>query len=164
MLLLKPTLFIPNVTDISLNLFKKMDIEAIILDIDDTLVPPKENEINEEILNWTYIIKSSNIKIILVSNNFKKRVGKIAQKLDLPYIYWGMKPLTTGINRAVKILDVSKEKIAVIGDQIFTDVLGANLAGVKSILINPLTPGKSITLKLKRFMEKPIRKKFQKQG
>ncbi len=159
--LLKPTLFVQNVTDISRHLLKKMDIEAIILDIDDTLAPPKESIIEEKILNWVYTIKNSDIIIILVSNNFKKRVKKIAQKLDLPYICWGMKPLTIGIKRATKKLKVNKNKIAVIGDQIFTDILGANLAGVKSILINPISTGRSMTLKLKRFMEKPIRKKLQ---
>jgi len=158
MFIFNPTFYVNKIFEVSLNFFIKNNIDAALLDIDDTLVinefpiPPKKT------LDWIENLKSSNIKMILVSNNFKKRVESFAKKVNLPYVHMGMKPLPFGIIKALKILDTTKEKSIIIGDQIFTDIVAANLLGIKSILTEPLSPSKTLTMKFKRFMESPIRK------
>lgn len=160
MALFTPTYFAAKVTDIDVELLNKIEIKGIILDIDDTLVPHRHPIPKKDVLGWINELKKNDIKIILVSNNFKKRVSSFAKKIKVLYIHMGLKPLTWGIEKAIKILALPKENILIIGDQIFTDILGANFINIKSILINPISNSKTFLLKFKRFFEKSIRKKI----
>lgn len=162
MALFKPTYFTSKVTDINSNLLKKIKAKGIILDIDDTLVPHRHPIPEKEILAWISKLKENNIKMILVSNNFEKRVSSFAKKINVPYVCMGLKPLTWGIKKAIKILGLPKEDVLIIGDQIFTDILGANFIKVKSVLINPVSNSKTFLLKFKRFFEQSIRDKISK--
>lgn len=160
MALFTPTYFTDKVTDINVNLLKKIKIKGIILDIDDTLVPHRHPMPEKETLKWINELKKNNIKVILVSNNFKKRVSSFAKKINVPYVCMGFKPLTWRIKKAIKILSIPKENVLIIGDQIFTDILGANFIKVKSVLIDPVSNSKTFLLKFKRFFEQSIRKKI----
>ena len=161
MTLLTPTIYVKKVTDISPELLKKMDVDSIILDVDDTIAAHSSPIPLEGTVRWIETMKQNKIKIIIVSNNYKKRVKPMAQKLRLPFVWFSLKPLPFGLKRAVKALDSSVERAVVIGDQIFTDILGANLSGIKSILTEPVSSPKKATLILKRKLEKPIRKKLK---
>ncbi len=162
MALFTPTYFAGKVTDINSNLLNNMNIKGVILDIDDTLVPHKHPVPEKKILNWISEIKENDIKVVLVSNNFRKRVSTFAKKINVPYVHMGLKPLTWGIKKAIKILSLPKENILIVGDQIFTDILGANFIKIKSILIDPVSQSKTFLLKFKRFFEKSLRKKIKK--
>ena len=157
MSLLIPTFFINKITDLSPKFIKSHGITSLLADIDDTLTYHKDPQVPKKILEFINLMKANNIKIVLVSNNSKKRVSKFAKKLNLPYIFRAFKPLPFGINRALKKLNIS----IIIGDQIFTDILGANLLGIKSILVNPFEKNQTIFLKLKRLFEIPVRKKLK---
>ena len=161
MSLLMPTYFTKHVSDINPEILHKLNIKGIILDIDDTLAPHKCSIPDEEALKWVKSLKENNINLILVSNNFKNRVSKFAKKLDLPYIYMGLKPLSYGVKKAVKYLNLPQEEIILVGDQIFTDIIGANFLKLKSILVDPIGGKKTTLLKIKRFFEKSIRKKIK---
>lgn len=161
MALFTPTYFTKKVTDITIDLLNKINIKGVILDIDDTLVPHKCPVPEKEIFRWLNELKENKIKIILVSNNFKKRVSIFAKKIDVPYVHMGLKPLTWGIKKAISILSIPKENILIVGDQIFTDILGSNFVKVKSVLIDPVSPSKTFLLKFKRFFEKSFRKKIK---
>ncbi len=108
-------------------------------------------------------MKNNGIKIVLVSNNFRDRVGKFAKQLSVPYICMGMKPLPFGIKKAIKMLNISIQNLLVVGDQIFTDVWGANRAGVYSILVKQIARHEEIQIVLKRKLEKIVLRSYRKQ-
>ncbi|MDO4199920.1 MAG: YqeG family HAD IIIA-type phosphatase [Clostridia bacterium] len=162
MAIFKPGFFIDSVLAISPEMLKKSNIKSILIDIDDTLTAHGSPIIEQDILNWIHLITSSGIKIILVSNNFKNRVQKFAKKVSLPFVYFSCKPLPIGFFWALKKTKTKKNEAVIVGDQIFTDVLGANLFGMKSILVEPRSKSKTISLKIKRFIERPIKKHIKK--
>ena len=155
-----PTYHAQKVTEITSEFLIKNNFRGIILDIDDTLVPHRYPNPGQNIFEWIDELKKFGIKIILVSNNFKDRVNKFAEQLNLPYISMGLKPLPFGIKKAAKKLGIPLDKILIIGDQIFTDIAGANILKIKSVLVDPVSPSKTVLLKIKRFLERPIRKKL----
>ncbi len=157
-----PSYYINKANDIDVATLKKLNIHGIILDIDDTLTPHKCSTPNEGIEFWIKSIQQNGIKLILVSNNFKKRVESFAKLLGLPYISFGMKPFSYGFHKAIDELGIPKSEIAIIGDQIFTDIMGANFLGIKSILVEPVSESKTFMLKLKRFLEIPIKNRILK--
>lgn len=161
MSLLIPTFFTNKITDLSPSFLKTQGVTSILADIDDTLTYHKDPHVPEKILEFINLMKINNIKIILISNNSKDRASKFAKKLNLPYISRAFKPAPFGINLALKKLNISKNEAIIIGDQIFTDILGANLLGIKSILVDPFEKNQTAFLKLKRFFENPIRKKIK---
>lgn len=161
MSLLIPTFFINKITDLSPEFIKSHGVTSLLMDIDDTLTYHKDPQIPQKVLEFINLMKINNIKIILISNNSKDRASKFAKKLNLPYISRAFKPVPFGINLALKKLNISKNEAIIIGDQIFTDILGANLLDIKSILVDPFEKNQTAFLKLKRLFEKPIRKKIK---
>lgn len=161
MSLLIPTFFTNKITDLSPEFIKSHGVTSLLMDIDDTLTYHKDPQIPQKVLEFINLMKINNIKIILISNNSKDRASKFAKKLNLPYISRAFKPVPFGINLALKKLNISKNEAIIIGDQIFTDILGANLLDIKSILVDPFEKNQTAFLKLKRLFEKPIRKKIK---
>lgn len=155
-MIFKPTYVFDKVTDITIKFLKKKHIKGIVLDVDNTLtthnnpVPPKSS------MDWLESVKRSGIKLIIVSNNKPPRVVPFARTLELDYVANGRKPLTYGINQAVSRLGFEKRYVAAIGDQIFTDIIGANLAGIRSCFVFPIEPETSLPFRLKRSLEKPL--------
>ena len=161
MALLRPTLYFGNVTEITLEIIKNMNIKGIVLDIDGTLTLQDSQYLNNSILNWIYRVLSVNINIILLSNNTnKKRVELFSKKLNLPYIHFAMKPLPIKIYKALKIINCKKSMAVIIGDRLFTDILLANIIGMRSILVDTiLNINNKLTLKQK--LEKHFKNKLK---
>ena len=160
------SLFIPNVyvngvIDINIDLLRNMNVKGVILDVDDTIAEHGSQTPFKGVTDWILKLKSYGIKIIILSNNLKKRVKPFAEKLEIPFISMGLKPTPIGIIKALKNISLSRKETAMVGDQIFTDVLGANICGLKSILIEPIGEPKSINLKIKRKFEKRIKQKLK---
>ena len=155
-MIFRPTYVFNDITGITPKFLKRKHIKGIVLDIDNTLtthnnpVPPQSS------MDWLARVKKAGIKLIIVSNNKPPRVEPFAQLLDLEYVANGRKPLTYGINEAVRRLGFEKCDIAAIGDQIFTDIMGANLAGIRSCFFYPLEPETSLPFRFKRTIEKPL--------
>ncbi|MGN1041307.1 MAG: YqeG family HAD IIIA-type phosphatase [Acutalibacteraceae bacterium] len=158
----RPTYFVDSVADISADFLIKNDIKALILDVDDTITTHGSKKIDSKTEKWLEDLNIHKIKLILLSNNFKDRVSQIAEHIGVPYVYSGMKPLPNGFIKALDILHITKENTMVVGDQIFTDILGANIAGICSILVEPKGESQTLLLKIKRFMEKPFKKRLKK--
>jgi HAD superfamily phosphatase (TIGR01668 family) len=152
-----PDFYFKSITDIPINFLKslKPGVNCILLDVDETIVPRGSPDVPKNVRKWLTEASANNIKIVLVSNNFKKRVKAVADTLNLPYVCKSLKPLVFGIKKAIKMVQCKKETSILIGDQIFTDILGANLCGIKSILVNPISGDKgTIFSKIKRLAEK----------
>ena len=152
-MLLYPKIYIENVTKIDLDFLNKNNIKGLILDVDNTLIDYNKKPV-EGLEKWCEDLKKNNIKLCILSNsNKKEKVRNIATKLDIPFIYFAKKPLKTGFKKAKKILDLENENIGVVGDQLATDVLGANRCKMFAILVKPISEKDIWITKLKRPIE-----------
>ena len=162
-MILYPKLYLEKVTDITIELLKKYHIEALILDMDNTLLD-FDKKIVEGGKQWVEQLKRNGIKICIASNSGKKeKVEMLSNELGIEnYILWSMKPLKFGVKKAQKILKTKNENIAVVGDQIFTDVIVANRCHMFSILVKPIKEKDIWITKMKRPLENYIIQKFLK--
>ncbi len=158
MALLEPTIHCDKITDISLKLLKTFEVKVILLDVDNTIASYRSKSPVDGSLEWLNTVKNAGYMVYIVSNNFEKRVSAIAKKFDLPYISFALKPLTLGFLRIKNKLKLKSNQCLVVGDQIFTDILGANLAGMKSVLLTPIELEKGFSIEARRHLEKKIRK------
>jgi HAD superfamily phosphatase (TIGR01668 family) len=145
-----------RVSDITKEMLDANGIEAIILDVDNTLTTHNNPVPDKDVLLWLEVMKAEKVRMVLVSNNNEKRVLPFARELGLPYTAMAMKPLTRGFNRTAKMLRLPPASIAVVGDQIFTDVLGGNLFGAFTILVEPMQAEDSLFFRLKRKFEQLV--------
>ncbi len=148
-----------KLTDIDEKLLQELKIKAILLDIDNTLSPHKAQEPFADVPAWLEKIKKLNIKMLILSNRSNvQNVDDFAKKLNLEYVANAKKPFQWGFKKAIGILNFPRENILLAGDQIFTDILGANIAGIKSVLVEPQdNKNESLFIKAKRFFEAPFR-------
>ncbi|MBR5496185.1 MAG: YqeG family HAD IIIA-type phosphatase [Oscillospiraceae bacterium] len=156
MALFTPDIMLNKITDIDLSLFEKWGIKGVVLDIDNTLTLHDHPTPAEGVVQWLDNMKQNGIKFTVASNNTKERVAPFAQKLGVGFEARSCKPLTFGLTRACKHFGLKPREVAIIGDQIFTDILGGNLKGLKTILVVPFEHEKGPFFKLKRKLEKPI--------
>ncbi len=161
MSLFKPTIAVRYVTDISIGLLRKLGTDAILLDVDNTLAPPTSKIPYEGVQEWIDKVKASGIHIVICSNNYKKRIKPFADSVGLDCVAMSLKPFPFGFNRAKRKLRENPRSVLVVGDQIYTDVLGANLAGMKSVLLLPRSEEHGWSIKLRRKMEVNKRKKIK---
>ncbi len=153
--ILRPQVYVDSVCNIDLKKLKKnKKIKGIIVDLDNTLVAWGKNEIDHKITNWVKEAKKLGLKICIVSNTNSKRVAGLAKKFDIPYHSKYFKPFSIAFNNGLKILDTKKSETVVIGDQIFTDMLGGNRLRLLTILVVPIVKKDSIGTFLHRNLEK----------
>ncbi len=156
-----PKSYFNSILEIDSNFFLKNNIKAILLDIDNTILDTEDNMV-EGLEDWVKNIQNQGIKFCIVSNtNKKKKAERMSKILDIPYVYFAKKPLKFGFKKAKKILqEENNQNIAVIGDQVLTDVLGANRCKMYSILVAPLKSSDIWVTKFNRLLEKQILKKY----
>ncbi len=152
----KPNYVFNSISDISIDFLEKEGIKALILDLDNTLTTHNNPIPKPEIKAWLDDMKSQRFEMIIVSNNRYERVKPFADVLGLPFVPDGKKPLSKGYNEACKRLGLDKSQIAAVGDQIFTDVWGCKLAGIRSIFTYPIEYETGFWFRVKRTLEKPL--------
>lgn len=159
-----PKSYFNKIVDIDVNFFIEKNIKAVLLDIDNTILDKRHNMV-QGLEEWVKTLKENNIKICILSNtNKKKKAQNLSDKLEVPFIYFAKKPLKLGFKKAKKILEIEDNKtIAVIGDQVLTDVFGANRCKMYSILVKPLKKEDIFVTKINRLIEKQILKSYFKQ-
>ena len=139
------------------------NIKGIILDVDNTLIDLDHNLL-EGAEEWCNNLKKQNIKFCILSNsNKKEKVKKVAKLLDIPYIYFGTKPLKRGFKKAKEMLNLPYNELAIIGDQIFTDIIGGNRCKIYTILVEPISTRELFITAIKRGVENIIISKYKKQ-
>lgn len=121
--------------------FEKLDrhnVKGILLDVDNTLIDYHKN-LSDNIVKWVQEAKNRGFKICILSNsNKEEKIKKVADALDIKYIMFARKPGQVGFKKAIKLLELNPENIAMVGDQVFTDVLGANIANMVSVYVDPI--------------------------
>ncbi len=159
---LYPKLYCKKVTDINPEILLENHIKGLILDVDNTLIDFDRNLL-EGIEEWYRCMQKNNIRCIILSNSNKvEKVKFVAETMGIPYIFFATKPLKRGFKKAQQQLGLKNENIAVVGDQIFTDVIGANRCQMFSILVDPIAKKDIWITKLKRPLEEMIIKQYLK--
>lgn len=156
----KPTYVFDKVNDITAEFLQKKHIKGLMLDLDNTLTTHNNPIVPQSSLDWIESMKTAGISLMIVSNNHAPRVTPFAQQLGIDFVCEGAKPLTIGYSRAIKRMGLKRKDVAAVGDQIFTDVLGSNLKGVRSIFVFPIKPEESLPFRFKRAVEKPFLPEF----
>ena len=157
-----PNAYFNKVEEITIEFLQRNKIKALILDIDNTLID-YNHVMTESVEKWARDLKGQGVKLYIVSNTSKKKkVEKVVGKLDIPYVFFAKKPLKIGFKKAQKYLKENSENIAVVGDQIFTDVIGGNRAKMFTILVEPINEKDFWYTKWKRPIERRIKENFMK--
>ncbi len=145
-----------SVYDIEYDILKEKGIKALIFDIDNTLAPYELAEPDEKIKALFKMLFDMDFRLYVLSNNNKERVSLFMKSVDIPYRWRALKPLSFFIRIAMKNMKVKSFETALIGDQIFTDVWGANRLGLYSVLVNPISEKEDKFVAFKRQFEKRI--------
>lgn len=130
-------------------------IRGLIFDIDNTLVEHGADA-DERAIKLFERLKKIGFNICLISNNQKERVERFNKDVNVNYIYNAHKPSTKNYKKAMQIMNTNKETTLFVGDQLFTDVYGARRTGIKSYLVQPISPKEEIQIVLKRYLEKIV--------
>lgn len=138
-------------------------IRGVIFDIDNTLVPHGAPA-DERALSLFARIHGLGMKTCLLSNNKEARVKPFAEQVESAYIYKSGKPSRKGYRKAMELMGTDRRSTVLVGDQLFTDVYGANRAGIYSFLVNPIDPREEIQIVLKRIPEKLVLYCYERKG
>ncbi|KAB3527595.1 YqeG family HAD IIIA-type phosphatase [Alkaliphilus serpentinus] len=138
MKLLTPDLFVDSIFQLNLDTLKERGIKGLIIDIDNTLVAWDIKFASEDTKKWLLKLKEQGFDVCLVSNNTEDRVVTFNEELKLPAIHRATKPRRGAFKKAMGLMKSNLKNTAVIGDQIFTDVLGGNRMGLFTILVIPI--------------------------
>ena len=153
---LQPDYYISRITQLTPSFLRSRGVRGLILDVDNTLTTHDDPTPWPDIAAWLEKMRREGMAMLIVSNNSNERVKPFAAVLGLDYVADGKKPSTDGMARAAGQMGLSPREIAVVGDQIFTDVLGANLFGVPCIFVFPMEMEKTRFFRFKRRMEIPF--------
>lgn len=155
-MLFKPDFAFFRITDIEISFLRNNELNGLILDVDNTLTTHDNPVPAEGVTEWIENMKQNDIKLIIVSNNHPPRVKPFADLLGIDFVCEGKKPLSKGFRQATEKLKLPFNKIGAVGDQIYTDILGANLLGIKSLYVSPIEYEKTRFFRFKRKMEIPF--------
>lgn len=150
-----PRLMTERLTDLTPQLLQSRGIDFLMMDFDNTIVPYTTDDPTEEMEQWLQGMLASPVGICVVSNSKRDRVVKFCQARGIPCITHAKKPFSKGIRACQERFSLNLSRAALVGDQIYTDVLGANCAGAVSILVKPIKLH-NIWLKLRHVAEKPF--------
>jgi HAD superfamily phosphatase (TIGR01668 family) len=152
--MLGPNRFAARLCEVPLQELEEAGIRGLIIDLDNTVVSWGGSEIAQEHLTWVSDALERGFKLVMLSNNFSDRVTQVAEQMHIPFVASALKPLPTGFLTAVRRLGLPRRQVAVVGDQLFTDVLGAKLCGLYSILTEPLVKKDHPVTEVFRFFER----------
>jgi hypothetical protein len=148
--LVTPDFIVRHVSDISVEMLRAQGIRAVVSDLDNTLVAYREEHTAEEITAWLQTLQVARVGICLASNTRKlTRLRRIAENLGIEHVPMNCgKPRTRGLQHALDLLQVTPAEAAMVGDQVFTDMIAGNRLGLTTFLVNPLSPHEFIGTRL----------------
>lgn len=158
---IKPTYMCKNIFDITPKMCRDLGIRALLLDVDNTLAIYHTDVPVDGVNDWIKNMKNEGISLHILSNAKPKRLTRFAENVGLPYFYMSLKPLPFKINKAIKKLGFEKSEVALVGDQLFTDIIGGNLAKIKTFWLEIIEPETKFSFRVKRKIENKYRKKIE---
>ena len=161
---LVPEFIFADVTRVTPDFLARQGIRALVLDVDNTLTGHGSQALSPAVSAWLALMRENGILLTVASNNNEKRVAPFAEKIGLEYVSFACKPLPRGLAKARKRWGIPRSQMALVGDQVFTDVLAADFYGIRVLMVQPLSDDGVFTIRLKRFLEKPIVRAYYKRG
>lgn len=159
-----PDMYQQSIYTINYQKLKKQGIKCILFDLDNTLAPIHSKTVDNRVKELFARLEDMGFKVIIFSNSNKKRLKPFKETLNVDTSYSSCKPLKKKYIKVMKLYNFKDTEIACIGDQLLTDVLGANRMGFTSIFINRLCEEDFIFTKFNRFFEGLIIKRFTKRN
>jgi len=160
-----PDAFFQRVEEIEPSFLHRQGLQGVIVDLDNTLAPRDCIVCPPSALAWLGRLKADRFCLLLLSNSPSRRVRQYEEQTGVLSVPSAMKPLFGAHGRAIRRLGLPPSRVAVIGDQIYTDILGGNLAGAYTILVEPLSKGTDhFWTKLVRWVEKPVLRAYFSSG
>ncbi len=157
MALFYPTMYRRRVTDVSAADLQALGVRGILLDVDNTLTTHDNPQLDPAVMLWLEAMRAAGFLLTVVSNNSDERVRPFAEAIGLGYQAKAGKPLARGYRMAARTMGLPPCECVAIGDQIFTDIVGANLAGMPCVLLEPIEPEvEQKFIVFKRKLEKPL--------
>ncbi len=157
MALFYPTIYRRRVTDVAVEDLHALGVRGILLDVDNTLTPHDNPQLAPTVIAWLDMMRKAGFVLTVVSNNSEARVRPFAEAIGLGYQAKAGKPLPRGYRAAARNMGLAVRECVAIGDQIFTDIIGANLAGMPCVLLEPIEPEvEQKFIVFKRKLEKPL--------
>ncbi|HOL17056.1 MAG TPA: YqeG family HAD IIIA-type phosphatase [Bacillota bacterium] len=154
--LLFPKQHLNNIFELDPQKLKELGIKGIIADMDNTLVPWNDRTVQPRLAGWLAGLKEKGFQLCIVSNNTADKGGELARQLDIPAFWYAVKPRRRAFRKALREMNLAAEEVAVVGDQIFTDVLGGNRMGLYTILVTPISDKEFFWTKLMRQLERLV--------
>lgn len=136
--ILEPRLFVSSIYDIDTAFLKSRGVDGLIMDLDNTLVAWNRRDVSEQLLAWLWDVKRHGIRTCIVSNNLSDRVHWFASQIGVASIPNAAKPRRRAFCQAMREMGTERHNTAVVGDQIFTDILGGNRLNLFTILVHPV--------------------------
>jgi len=134
-----PDSYLTSVHAIDLDALARDGVRAILIDLDNTLLPRDTNVVPDELKAWAAQLRDHDLAVVLVSNNWHQRVHHVASELGFDLVDKAVKPLPFAFLAALRRAGAQARQAVVVGDQVFTDILGGKLLGMRTILVAPLS-------------------------
>lgn len=160
-MLLRPDAVVRSVTEVTPELLRALGVRAVMVDLDDTLVPAGSELLEPLFRAWLGGLVAAGFPVVILSNGERKRVERWSRDLGVRGLAMVGKPFHHGFRRGLALLGTPAHETAMVGDQLFTDVLGANLVGLRSVLVSPLSPGKLLHTRALRRLERRLLRRFR---
>lgn len=159
-----PEEHVASILDIKPEMLKKRGIRGLITDLDNTLVAWNEASITPELVSWFASLEQAGIATMVLTNNSERRVKAFIGTSNIPYVFRAKKPLLVGFKRAMTKMNLRKDELVVVGDQIMTDIWGGNRIGVHTILVVPIAANDGWLTRLNRLAERLILSQMRRRG
>jgi uncharacterized protein len=159
-----PDAFVQSIYEIDFNELQHQGVKAAIVDLDNTLVEASRPDATPQLVSWLDRLQGMGFRVMIVSNNNRTRVSRFALPLRVPYIHRARKPLSAAFKKALRKLETKPEETVMIGDQLFTDVLGGNRLGLRTILVVPVSDVEGFFTRLNRRMERMVFRWMKQRG
>lgn len=155
--LFTPTFQAQSLDSISIEQLVRSGIKGLIIDLDNTMTPWNDLEVGPKVVEWFEKIHAAGIKACVVSNNKRKqRVAVVAERIGIPFIFRATKPRRRAFRAGMQLLGTGQKDTAVIGDQLFTDIMGGNRLGLSTILVLPISDREFIGTRFMRMAERVL--------
>lgn len=154
--LFRPTWLVDSIYHVSPDQLQARGIRAVFSDLDNTLIAWDNPNGTPELKAWLAELRAAQLPLVVVSNNSAARVRRAVAPLNIPFVARALKPLAYGITKARHQLDLKPAEVVMVGDQLMTDVVAANRAGVRSILVRPLTDSDQWNTRINRALEHQV--------
>lgn len=156
-----PDIYQKSIYTINYDKLKNMGIKCILFDLDNTLASNNERVPSQKLIDFISGLKKKDFKIIIFSNSHKNRIKPFKEALMVDAAYLASKPFSRKFLKVMDIYKYNESEIAIVGDQLLTDILGGNSVNITTILVDPINKKDGIFTIFNRMIEKKIFKKFK---